>query len=109
MLLSVLVGETIELPRELETWLALGYLVVVGSIVVFVLYVFVLRFWSASRAAYLFVVSPFVTVLVSAWLLDEPVGASLVLGGALVLAGVYIGALRADTVDAELAEPGGPA
>ena len=109
VLLSVLVGETIELPRELETWLALGYLVVVGSIVVFVLYVLVLRFWSASRAAYLFVVSPFVTVLVSAWLLDEPVGASLVLGGALVLGGVYIGALRAETADAELAEPGGPA
>jgi drug/metabolite transporter (DMT)-like permease len=33
-------------------------------------------------------------VLLSAWLDDEPIGLGLVLGGSLVLAGVYIGALR---------------
>jgi drug/metabolite transporter (DMT)-like permease len=92
--LSLLVGESIELPRRGETWLAIGYLVVVGSGIVFVLYVLVLRFWSASRTAYGFVITPIVTVLVSAWLLDEPVGWGLVLGGALVVAGVYVGAIR---------------
>ena len=54
----------------------------------------VLRYWAASRAAYAFVLIPFVTVLLSAWLDDEPLGAGLVLGGLLVVAGVYIGALR---------------
>jgi drug/metabolite transporter (DMT)-like permease len=39
-----------------------------------------------------FVVVPFVTVVLSAWLDDEPVGAGLLLGGLLVLAGVYVGA-----------------
>ena len=58
------------------------------------LYVVVVRLWSASRAAYSFVLIPFVTVLLSAWIDDEPVGAALVLGGLLVLAGVYVGALR---------------
>jgi drug/metabolite transporter (DMT)-like permease len=61
---------------------------------VFVLYLVVVRLWSASRAAYTFVLIPIVTVLLSAWLDDEPIGLGLVLGGSLVLAGVYIGALR---------------
>ena len=93
--LSFVFGETVELPQRSETWLAIGYLVVVGSGVVFVLYVLVLRFWSASRTAYGFVITPIVTVLVSAWLLDEPVGWGLVVGGALIIAGVYVGAIRA--------------
>ena len=54
----------------------------------------VLRYWMASRASYGFVVIPFVTIVLSAWLDNEPVGVGLVLGGLLVLAGVYVGALR---------------
>jgi drug/metabolite transporter (DMT)-like permease len=91
---SIVVGETVALPDRGETWAAIGYLVFVGSVVVFVLYVLVLRYWTASRAAYEFVLIPVVTVVLSAWLDDEPVGAGLVLGGLLVLAGVYVGALR---------------
>jgi drug/metabolite transporter (DMT)-like permease len=41
-----------------------------------------------------FVLIPFVTVPLSAWLDQEPIGVGLVFGGMLVLAGVYIGALR---------------
>ena len=54
----------------------------------------VLRYWAASRAAYGFVLIPFVTVVLSAWLDDERITASLAIGGLLVLAGVYVGALR---------------
>jgi drug/metabolite transporter (DMT)-like permease len=91
---SFLLGEPHVLPQHPVTWVALGYLVAVGSVVVFVLYLFVLRYWAASRAAYTFVLIPVVTVLLSAWLDDEPIRAGLVLGGLLVLAGVYVGALR---------------
>lgn len=91
---SVLLGEPLVLPRRAETWAALGYLVVVGSVLVFMLYLVVLRYWAASRAAYAFVLIPFVTVVLSAWLDDEPLSAGLVFGGLLVLAGVYVGALR---------------
>ena len=90
---SLLAGEPLVLPQRAATWVAVGYLVVVGSVVVFVLYIVVLRYWSASRAAYTFVLVPVVTVVLSWWLDDEPVGAGLVLGGLLVLAGVYVGAL----------------
>jgi drug/metabolite transporter (DMT)-like permease len=91
---SVAAGEPITLPDHAATWAAIAYLVPVGSVAVFVLYLIVLRYWAASRAAYTFVLIPFVTVVLSVWLLDEPVGAGLVLGGLLVLAGVYVGALR---------------
>lgn len=91
---AVLAGEPLELPQRTATWMAIGYLVVVGSVLVFVLYLVVLRYWTASRAAYTFVVIPIVTVALSAWLDNEPVGAELVIGGLLVLAGVYVGALR---------------
>ena len=91
---SVLVGEAIVLPENAETWLALSYLVPLGTVVVFVLALVVLGRWPASRFAYLFVLAPVVTVVLSAWLDDEPIGTGLVLGGALVLGGVYIGALR---------------
>jgi drug/metabolite transporter (DMT)-like permease len=40
------------------------------------------------------VLIPFVTVLLSAWLDDEPIRLGLALGGLLVLTGVYVGALR---------------
>jgi drug/metabolite transporter (DMT)-like permease len=92
--LSLLLEETIVLPERGATWLALAYMVVLGSGPVFVLYLVVVRLWSASRAAYTFVLIPIVTVVLSAWIDDEPIGSGLVLGGPLVLAGVYVGALR---------------
>jgi drug/metabolite transporter (DMT)-like permease len=91
---SVVAGESHVLPQQVATWAAVGYLVVVGSVVVFVLYLVVLRYWAASRAAYGFVLIPFVTVMLSAWLDNEPLGVALLLGGLLVLAGVYVGALH---------------
>ncbi len=92
--LTVVAGNEIVAPQEPETWLAVAYMVVVGSGVVFTLYVILLRYWEASRANYTFVLIPLFTVIFSVWLLDEEINAAFVVGGALVLAGVYIGALR---------------
>ncbi|GLZ32368.1 hypothetical protein Lesp02_45560 [Lentzea sp. NBRC 105346] len=86
--------ENQTIPAKAETWTALAYLVVVGSVVVFGLYLVVLKHWAASRTAYVFVIAPFVTIALSVWLDDEPVGPALAIGGVLVLAGVYVGALR---------------
>jgi drug/metabolite transporter (DMT)-like permease len=94
LVLSLLARESMVVPDRGATWLALVYTVVLGSGPVFVLYVVVVRLWSASRAAYTFVLIPIVTVLLSWWLDDEPIGLGLVLGGTLVIAGVYVGALR---------------
>jgi drug/metabolite transporter (DMT)-like permease len=91
---ALVADEPIVLPRRPETWAAMAYLVVIGSVVVFLLYLVVLRYWAASRASYGFVIIPFVTLLLSAWLDNEPVGLGLVVGGLLIVGGVYVGALR---------------
>jgi drug/metabolite transporter (DMT)-like permease len=93
-LAALVAGDSLDLPRDTDTLLAIGYLVTLGTVAVFVLYLYVLRHWAASRAAFTFVVIPIVTILLSAWLDDEPVRLGLLVGGVLVLAGVYVGALR---------------
>jgi drug/metabolite transporter (DMT)-like permease len=92
--LTLMFRQTIALPELSATWAAIAYMVVLGSGPVFILYVVVARLWSASRAAYSFVLIPLVTVVLSAWIDDEPLDAALLVGGPLVLAGVYVGALR---------------
>lgn len=92
--LTLVTRNEVALPREPDTWIAVAYMVIVGSGVTFTLYAILLRYWTASRANYTFVLVPLFTVLLSVWLLDEHINASFVAGGALVLVGVYIGALR---------------
>ncbi len=87
-------GDTIAMPDLAATWWAQAYMILIGSVLVFLLYVYVLGRWDASRATYAFVVIPPVTLLVSWWLRDEPLGLGLLVGGLLVLLGVYIGAIK---------------
>jgi len=92
--LTLITGTTVALPRQTDTLWAVAYMVIVGSGVVFTLWVAVVERWSATRANYGFVVMPIFTVLASAWILNEPITIGLVFGGVLVLAGVYFGALH---------------
>jgi drug/metabolite transporter (DMT)-like permease len=94
LLASLVAGQPWEAPELTATRVAIGYMVVFGSVAVFVLYLVVLRYWEASRVAYSFVIIPIIAVLLSAWLDDEPIRLGLVFGGLLILAGVYVGALR---------------
>ncbi len=98
---SLLAGDHRVLPVVNETWHPLAYMVVIGSGVVFILWVFVLERWKVSRAVYNFVLLPPITLIASHWITGEEVGIELILGGLLVLVGVYIGALRPER---ELAE-----
>jgi drug/metabolite transporter (DMT)-like permease len=91
---AMITGERLGLPQHATTWLAIAYMVPFGTVLLFVLYLFVLRRWAASRAAYTFVLIPVFTVLLSAWLDNERLGPGLAFGALLVIAGVYVGALR---------------
>ena len=91
--LSFIRSEPHTVPRLGETWFWLAYLVVLGSIVLFVTYLFVLRRWTASGTSYVFVLFPVVAVAFAALFQDERITLSLVVGGLLVIAGVYVGAL----------------
>jgi drug/metabolite transporter (DMT)-like permease len=108
-LASLLAGDRMVLPQLRATWLALAYMVIIGTGVVFMLWVYVLEHWDASRAAYNFVLVPPITVFFSHLITGEEVGVELVFGALLILAGVYIGALRArapDTDESSLAPAG---
>ncbi|MEU6863123.1 DMT family transporter [Streptomyces sp. NPDC046876] len=105
---SAAAGDRWVLPGRAATWWALLYLVVAGSVLVFVFYLLVIQRWGAARAAYAFVAVPVVAILASAWLDAEPLTASLLLGTPLVLAGVYLGALRGSGRARSRARPARP-
>jgi drug/metabolite transporter (DMT)-like permease len=91
--LSYLVGEARIIPVQWQTWVAFTYLATIGTIGTFLLTMYVLRHWSASAASYQFVLAPVVAIVLGVVLLGEEVSAEFFLGGSLVLAGVYLGAL----------------
>jgi drug/metabolite transporter (DMT)-like permease len=91
--LSLVVGEDWTLPTVANTWAAFTYLVFIGSVVLFYLYLFVLARWTASATAYAFLLFPVATVPLAAWLAGEVITASFVVGGALGLFGVWLGAI----------------
>ena len=95
--LSLVSGESRTLPTQTATWVAVIYLVLFGSVVVFYLYLFVVQKWTASATSYQFVLFPFVTVLLAGWLAGESINSAFVIGGVLVLVGVWIGALSKST------------
>jgi drug/metabolite transporter (DMT)-like permease len=91
--LSVLTGETWSLPARPQTWAAFAYLVVIGSVVVFYLWLVLLDRWPATRTAYGFVLMPMVSITASVLLTGEVISASFVAGAAVALLGVWLGAM----------------
>ena len=91
--ISTITREARVLPTLPATWIAFAYLVLLGSSTAFVLFLFVLKHWTASATAYVFVLFPLVAVTAAAWLEHEPVTLPLAAGGLLVLGGVYVGAV----------------
>jgi drug/metabolite transporter (DMT)-like permease len=89
---AALRGEELALPRETDTRLAVVYLVA-ATVGMFLCILYVVQRWTASATAYTFVSMPVVAVVAGALALDEEITAAVVAGGALVLAGVYVGAL----------------
>lgn len=92
LLLSAIAGDTWQAPAQSDTWAAMVFLVLGGSVAVFGLYLFLLGRWSASATSYILLLQPVATIIYSALLTDEPITPALFVGAAIVLAGVYIGA-----------------
>lgn len=90
---SGLAGEDWALPRQPEVVAALTYLVTVGSVGVFVLVLLIVRRWTASATSYMFVLMPIATAVLAAAIAGEPLSARTAVGGGLVMAGAWLGAL----------------
>ena len=90
---AVVTGEPLAMPTQPDTLLAMAYLIVPGSMVVFLLALFILARWTASATSYAFLLFPLVAIVLGVVLFDEPFQPVFLLGGAVVLIGVYIGAI----------------
>ena len=77
---------------DLSAWLAVAYLAVCCTAAALLLYNYGLRRIPASLAASLMNLSPVFGVLLSVWILHESVTLQQVLGGAVILLGVWISA-----------------
>ena len=91
--MSILWHENRVLPVKANTWAALIYLILVGSCVIFILFLYVLKHWPASTVAYQFVMLPFVTLTASSLITHETLSPILLGGAFLVLLGVFVGVL----------------
>lgn len=91
--ISLIAQEKWSLPTRIPTIVSVAYLVVPGSVFLFALYLFVISKWTASATNYGFVLVPLVTVLVASALGGEVVTLTFLAGTALVLTGVYFGAI----------------
>jgi len=90
--LAVVFGEPLTLPARAATWIAIAYVVALGSVALFVLYLFALKRWTASALSYATLLMPLVAITAAALLTGARVSASFLVGGLVILAGVYVGA-----------------
>jgi drug/metabolite transporter (DMT)-like permease len=90
---SLALGESWDLPRAADTWIAVAWLVLFGSVALFQLFLFVIHRWTASATAYAVTGMPVVAVGLGALMLDQPITLPVLVGGAMVMAAVYVGAI----------------
>ncbi len=87
---AALAGRATVGPVTARAVLALAYLVVVGSVIAFAAYFYLLQHWGATRVSTSAYVNPVVAVILGSLVLGERVTASMVVGTAVVLAGVTL-------------------
>ncbi|HRQ38597.1 MAG TPA: EamA family transporter [Chloroflexota bacterium] len=90
---SLLAGEPWALPRQTQTWLAVSWLVLLGSVGLFQLFLYLIKRLTASATVYALAGMPLIAVVLGAVMLNQPITVEVVVGGGLVITAVYIGAL----------------
>jgi drug/metabolite transporter (DMT)-like permease len=89
LVLSLGRGEHLDLGQvSTRSWLALGYLIVFGSLLAFTSYVWLLGNAPISLVGTYAYVNPAVAVLLGAIFLSEPLHWPILVGGAVIIAGV---------------------
>ena len=73
-----------------QSWAAIGYLVVFGSVISFIAYLYALQNLSAEQASLYAYVNPIVAVLLGWLMLAEKLTIFIAVGGAITLLGVYL-------------------
>jgi drug/metabolite transporter (DMT)-like permease len=97
LLLPLAAWEAVRLSRTgswgavgWQGWAALGYMSVVASVLAYLIYFWILQHMTATRLSAFSYLLPVLTTLLGIVLLGEKLTRSLLVGGALVLAGIYL-------------------
>jgi len=73
-----------------RAWWGLAYMVVLGTVVPYMLFAIALTGLAASRVAAFSYLQPIIAMALGLWLLSEKLTWNVVIGGTLILAGVYL-------------------
>src|SRR5262245_39714456 len=93
VLIGLVAGEVADVDLGAisgRSWLALGYLIVMGSVVAFSAYIWLLHHAPISLVATYAYVNPVIAVLLGALILNEPITAAVIAGGAVIVLGVVL-------------------
>ena len=74
----------------LNGWLAVSYLVIIGSVLTFIAYVYMLQRLPTSQASIYAYINPVVAVLLGAAIFNERLNIYVAIGGAVTILGVYL-------------------
>ncbi len=92
LVVGLLRGEHLDAMAHASarSWLAWGYLVLIGSLVAYTAYVWVVGHAPLSLVATYAYVNPVVAVLLGWWIRSEPLTFGVLVGGAIVVSGVVL-------------------
>ena len=89
-LASLIAGDGLRAPVDLQTWGAIFYLAIAGSVVTFLIFFWLLKTWSATTLSFISVFTPITALALGYLVLQERPTAWTALGATVVLMGVVL-------------------
>lgn len=87
---ALVAGEDVRFPTDADTWSAVLYLAIVGSVFTFLVYFWLLKTWSVTSLSFIAVFTPLVAVLLGFVFREERPTPWTGLGGLLILGGATL-------------------
>lgn len=77
-----------EIPAN--SWWAIAYLVIIGSILTFIAFIYMLQKLPTEISSLYAYINPIVAVILGAFIFDEPLTLAIAFGGSITLMGLYL-------------------
>ncbi len=93
LLYGICIGTNNTIPIDaipVKSWYAIAYLVLIGSVMTFVAFIYVLQKFPPTVSSLYAYVNPIVALLLGVLFFKEPLTIAIGLGGILVLCGIYL-------------------
>ena len=73
-----------------NSWLAIGYLTIIGSILTFIAFIYMIQKLPAEISSIYAYINPIVAILLGAIIFGEPLTMAIAIGGVITLCGLYL-------------------